>query len=85
MVNPTSASVPDSACARAILGATRRRWPWLKPLFADPGCDRTNRTDNTAFLGLVIEMVGRCDGEAGLGAMIEVAIGAVSPARFAHR
>jgi len=85
MVNPTSASVPGSACARTILAATPRRWPWLKPLFADPGCDRTNLTDKAAFLGLVIEMAGHSDGEAGLGAMIEVAIGAVSPTRFAHR
>ncbi len=38
MVNLTPADVSDSAGAQTILGAFRKRWPWLKHLMADAGC-----------------------------------------------
>ena len=35
MIDPTAADISGSAGARTILDAIRKRWPWLKPLFAD--------------------------------------------------
>jgi transposase len=35
MVNLTPADISDSAGAQMILDAIRRRWPWVKHLFAD--------------------------------------------------
>jgi len=40
MVNLTTADISDSAGAQAILDAVRKRWPWLKHLFADGAYDR---------------------------------------------
>jgi transposase len=37
MVNLNPVDVSDSAGAQAILDAIRKRWPWLKHLFADAG------------------------------------------------
>ena len=34
MVNLSTVDVSDSAGAQTILTATRKRWPWLKHLFA---------------------------------------------------
>ena len=35
MVNLTPADISDSAGAQMILDGVRKRWPWLKHLFAD--------------------------------------------------
>ena len=35
MVNLTTADISDSAGAQVILDAIRKRWPWIKHLFAD--------------------------------------------------
>ena len=40
MVNLTTAGISDSAGAQAILGAIRKRWPWIKHFFADGAYDR---------------------------------------------
>jgi len=40
MVNLT---ISDSAGAQAILDAVRKRWPWVKHLFADAAYDRLKR------------------------------------------
>ncbi|MBB5986663.1 hypothetical protein HNP60_002637 [Sphingobium sp. B1D3A] len=40
MVNLTTADISDSAGAQAIVVAVRKRWPWLKHLFADRGLKR---------------------------------------------
>jgi transposase len=61
MVNLTPADVSDSAGAQTILGAIRKRWPWLKHLFADADEDRTKLMDKATFLDLVVEMVRRSD------------------------
>lgn len=37
LVNLTTADISDSAGAQAILDAIRKRWPWVKHLFADGG------------------------------------------------
>lgn len=63
MVNLSPADVSDSAGARTILAAIRKRWPWLKHLFADAGYDRTKPMDKAAFLDVVVEIV-RCSDQA---------------------
>ncbi len=65
MVNLTPADLSDSAGAQAILDAIRKRWPWLKHLFADGAYDRRQLMDKAAFLDFVIEVVRRLDKEAG--------------------
>ncbi len=40
MVNLTIADISDSAGAQAILDGIRKRWPWVKHLFADGAYDR---------------------------------------------
>ena len=45
MVNLTTADVSDSAGAGAILEAIRKRWPWVKHLFADGAYDRLTLMD----------------------------------------
>jgi putative transposase len=65
MVNLTTADISDSAGAQAILDAIRKRWPWLKHLFADSAYDRVKLMDKAAFLEFVIEIVRRIDAEPG--------------------
>jgi transposase len=40
MVNLTPADISDSAGAQTILDGIRKRWPWVKHLFADGAYDR---------------------------------------------
>jgi transposase len=65
MVNLTTADISDSAGAQAILDAIRKRWPWVKHLFADGAYDRGKLMDKAAFLDFVIEIVRRLDTEPG--------------------
>jgi putative transposase len=65
MVNLTPADISDSAGAQMILDAIRKRWPWMKDLFADGAYDRRKLMDKAAFLDLVIEIVRRIDSEPG--------------------
>lgn len=65
MVNLTTADISDSAGAQAILDAIRKRWPWLKHLFADSAYDRGKLMDKAAFLDFVIEIVRRMEGQVG--------------------
>jgi transposase len=65
MVNLTTADISDSAGAQTILEGIRKRWPWLKHLFADGAYDRTKLMDKAAFLDFVIEIVRRSDAQAG--------------------
>jgi transposase len=65
MVNLTTADISDSAGAQLILDAIRKRWPWIKHLFADGAYDRTQLMDKAAFLGFVIEVIRRIDTEPG--------------------
>ena len=61
MVNLTPADMSDSAGAQTILGAIRKRWPWLTHLFADAGYDRTKRMEKAALLNSVVEIIRRSD------------------------
>ena len=42
MVKLTTADISHSAGAQMILAAVRKRWPWLKHLFADGAYDRAS-------------------------------------------
>ena len=61
MVNLTPADISDSAGAQAILDAIRKRWPWVKHLFADGAYDRLKLMDKAAYLDFVVEIVRRRD------------------------
>jgi putative transposase len=65
MVNLTTADISDSAGAQMILDAIRKRWPWVKHLFADGAYDRGQLMDKAAFLNFVIEVVRRIDTDPG--------------------
>lgn len=65
MVNLTTADISDSAGAQMILDGIRKRWPWLKHLFADGAYDRTKLMDKAAFLDFMIEIVRRIDPDPG--------------------
>jgi putative transposase len=65
MVNLTTADISDSAGAQMILDAIRKRWPWLKHLFADGAYDRGHLMDKAVFLDFVIEVVRRIADEPG--------------------
>lgn len=65
MVNLTTADISDSAGAQAVLDAIRKRWPWIKHLFADGAYDRRTLMDKAAFNHFVIEIIRRIDGEPG--------------------
>ncbi len=69
MVNLTTADISDSAGAQMILDSIRKRWPWLKHLFADGAYDRTKLMDKAAFLEFVIEIVRRINAEPGFKAL----------------
>lgn len=66
MVNLTSADVQDAAGAEAIIAALRRRWPWVKHLFADGAYDRGRLASAAAYQNFVMEVVRMLDGEPGL-------------------
>ncbi len=38
MAHLTTADISDSAGAQAILGGIRKRWPWVKHVFANGAC-----------------------------------------------
>jgi len=65
MVNLTTADISDSAGGQAILDAIRKRWPWVKHLFADGDYDRLKLMDKAAYLEFVIEIIRRCDNQKG--------------------
>jgi hypothetical protein len=43
----------------------RKRWPWLKHLFADGAYDRSQLMDKAAFRDFTIEVVKRSDAAVG--------------------
>ena len=61
MINLTPADISDSAGAQAILDALRKRWPWIRHLFADGAYDRGKLMDKAAYLDFTIEVVRRVD------------------------
>jgi transposase len=65
MVHLTPADISDSAGAQAILDAIRKRWPWVKHLFADGAYDRLKLMDKAAYLEFVLEIIRRSDHQKG--------------------
>ena len=65
MVNLTPADISDSAGAQMILDGVRKRWPWLKHLFADGAYDRTQLMDKAAFRDFTVQVVKRSDAAVG--------------------
>ena len=63
------ADVSDSAGATAILEAIRKRWPWVKHLFADGAYDRLKLMDKAAYLDFIVEIIRRCDDQKGFQVM----------------
>jgi hypothetical protein len=49
--------------AQAILNTIRKRWPWVKHLFADAAYDRLKLMDKVAHLRFVIEIIRRRDNQ----------------------
>ncbi len=48
MVHLTPADISDSAGAQVILDGIRKRWPWVKHLFAEGAYDRLQLMDKAA-------------------------------------
>lgn len=65
MVNLTTADISDSAGAQDIVSVIRKRWPWLKHLFADGAYDRTRLMDAAAYRDFVLEIIRRTDKDNG--------------------
>ncbi|EHL97327.1 transposase, IS4 family [Acetobacteraceae bacterium AT-5844] len=65
MVNLTAADVQDAAGAEQIVKAIRKRWLWLKHLFADAAYDRGKLMSAAAYHDFVIEMVRKLAGQQG--------------------
>lgn len=61
MVNLTTADISDSVGGQMILDALRRRWPFVKHLFADGAYDRKKLMDKAAFLDFTVEVIRRSD------------------------
>ena len=66
LVNLTPADVQDAAGAERIIVAVRKRWPWLKHLFADGAYDRGKLMSKAAFRDFVVEVVRKLAGQQGL-------------------
>jgi transposase len=65
MVNLTAADVQDASGAEQIVKAIRKRWPWLKHLFADGAYDRGKLMSAAAYHDFVIEVVRKLAGQQG--------------------
>jgi transposase len=65
MVNLTPADISDSAGAQVILEGIRRRWPWVKHLFADGGYDRLKLMSKAGYLDFIVEIIRRSDDQNG--------------------
>jgi transposase len=65
MANLTAADGQDAAGAEQIVKAIRKRWPWLKHLFADSAYDRGKLMSAAAYHDFVIEVVRKLAGQQG--------------------
>jgi putative transposase len=65
MVNLTAADVQDARGAEAIVAAVRKRWPWLKHLFADGAYDRGKLASAAAYHDFTIEVVRKLANQQG--------------------
>lgn len=65
MVNVTAADVQDAQGAEEIVCAVRRRWPWLKHLFADGAYDRGKLASLAAYKDFTLEVVRKLPDQKG--------------------
>lgn len=65
MVNLTPADVQDAEGAEAIIKAIRRRWPWLRHLFADGAHGRGKLMSAAACRDFTLEVVRKRAGQQG--------------------
>ena len=65
MVNLTTADMQDAAGAERIVLGIRKRWPWLKHLFADGAYDRGKLMSSAAYHDFVIEVVRKLERQQG--------------------
>lgn len=65
IVHLTPADIANTPQAQSILAAIRKRWPWVKYLFADSAHDRLKRMDKAAYFDFVLEMIHRNELQAG--------------------
>ena len=65
MVNLTTADVQDAHGAEQIVCAVRKRWPWLKHLFADGAYDRGKLASLAAYKDFTLEVVRKLPGQVG--------------------
>lgn len=65
MVNLTAADVQDAAGAERIVEAVRKRWPWLRHLFADGAYDRGRLMSKAAYRDFVVEVVRKLADQKG--------------------
>ncbi|RKK03844.1 hypothetical protein EBE87_24025 [Pseudoroseomonas wenyumeiae] len=94
MVNLTAADVQDASGAEQIVKAIRKRWPWLKHLFADGAYDRGKLMSAAAYHDSIIEVVRKLGDQQGFQvlprrcdvseAMIHVSMRALLIRRIAH-
>lgn len=63
MVNLTPADIADSTGTEWVLVALKKRWPWVKHLFADAVYDRRRLMDEATMLGFVVEVVHKLDNQ----------------------
>lgn len=63
MVNLTPADMADSTGAEWVLVALKKRWPWVKHLFADAAYDRRRLLDEATMLGFVVEVVRKLENQ----------------------
>jgi putative transposase len=65
MVRLTPADLSDSAGGQMILDTIKKRWPWMKHVFADGAYDRAALMDKVAMGDFVVEIIRRIDAEPG--------------------
>jgi putative transposase len=65
MVNLTTAEVQDAAGAEQIVKAIRKRWPWLKHLFADGAYDKGRLASLAAYKEFTLEIVRKLPDQKG--------------------
>ena len=54
---------------QTILDGIRKRWPWIKHLFADSAYDRLKVMDKASYLDFAVEVARRCDNQKGFKAL----------------
>ena len=65
MVNLTTADISDSAGAQGILGGIRKRWPWVKHLFANGAYHLLKIMEKASCLYFIVEVILRSDKQEG--------------------